>query len=235
MQAQLVWRNCVVSKKPEIMQRLFLALPNAVTAAFMLTVWIEPTRFGPESVRNFVPTMLYEFFVIHSSLFYLVLASQSGVSRIKRMAAQAGMTAFYVIFITVFSLAFDSAWPVFSIGWLFVSRFISLWTHPDLSSGDQVTAFWIISFVCFMGGAMAMILLPIPPLGFTPDFIASMHLSGSGGLVTKPYLEIAFGVMYFTALACFKFFVVLGDSADDNKIHRRDDLDVVHGTLRDGS
>jgi hypothetical protein len=225
-----------VSKNVKIVQRLFLALPNAVTAAVMLTVWIAPTLFGAESVRNFVPTMLYEFLVIHSTLFYVALPAQSRMPRFKRIAAYVGLTAFYMIFITIFSLGFDSSWPIFTFGWLFSSRFISLWTHPDLSNNDDnMIAFWLMSVVCFFGGAMAMLLLPIPPIGFTPDFIESLHLSGAGGLVTKPYTEIAWGVFYFGALACFKFFVVVEGSADDNKIYRRDDLDVEHGTFREGA
>ncbi len=189
-----------------IASRVFAALPDAVTSAIFLTAWIAPDVLGPVWVKNLMLTMLIEFIVMHSGAFYAAVAASSG-SRLQRSMMLTGLTAFYGIFIAAFSFAFKSTWPLFAFGWLFVSRFAGLWTHEDATKRELVSRAWAMSVVFYLLGVFATIFIPVPQLGLTPEFVASMHLSGSGLWIDKPQTVIVFGAFYFGALARFRFYL----------------------------
>ena len=62
--------------------RVFAALPDAVTSAIFLTAWIAPGVLGPVWVKNLMLTMLIEFIVMHSGAFYSRTSRpSSGIAR----------------------------------------------------------------------------------------------------------------------------------------------------------
>ena len=187
--------------------RAFAALPDAVTSAIFLIAWIAPQALGPVWVKNLMLTMLIEFIVMHSGAFYFAIAS-ADTSRVMRSFYLIGLTAFYGGFIAAFALAFKSTWPFFAFGWLFVSRFASLWTNQNAGRRELMSRTWIVSLLYYLGGIFATILIPLPQFGLTPEFVASIHLSGRGLWVEKPQTVIVFGAFYFGALARFKFYLI---------------------------
>jgi hypothetical protein len=189
------------------LSRLFVATPDAITAAVFLIAWIAPSIPGPQYVKNLMLTMLIEFIVMHSSAFYSGLSASSDLSRGKRALLLTGLSAFYLAFIVGFAFAFDSTWPVFAFAWLFASRFTHLWTHPVQSEAEtgRMMMLWGASGVTYVLGAITTVLLPLPALGITPDFISAMHLSGSGEWIERPYTVLAFGALYFSIQAWVKF------------------------------
>lgn len=217
-----------------LINRLFMAAPDAMTSALMLTAWIAPNLLGPEWVRNLALTAVIELFVMQLSLFYGVQKSNPETSRFKRALPFVAFTAIYVLFIAYFSAIFHNMWPLIAFGWLCVSRFASLWMHPDLTDQEErMMSLWLMSAVFYAGGVGLVVLIQVPPLGFTPAFIDSMDLSGSGGWIAKPYFELAFGFLYFGAVSCFKFFVTSTNTGRDDNIYHRDDMDVETGKLRE--
>jgi hypothetical protein len=225
-----------VSKNPGIIQRLFMALPDAVTSAFMLTAWIAPTVFGPEWVRNLALTVVIECFVVLMSLFYGVQKSNAGTPRFERLLPFIIFSAVFTLFIAFFSALFHSMWPLIAFGWLCVSRFASLWTHPDLTNQeDRMLSLWLMSPVFYFVGIFLEVFVRPPSLGLTPAFIASMDFSVSGEWMDKPYYELSFGFVYFGAVALFKFFVTSKSTGPDNKIYHRDDLATQTGEIREGA
>jgi hypothetical protein len=186
--------------------RVFAALPDAVTSAIFLIAWIAPAQLGPVWVTNLMLTMLIEFIVMHSGAFYAAVAAAPG-SRVKRSMSLIGMTAFYASFVAAFSLAFKSTWPLFAFGWLFVSRFAALWTQQNDVKRDLLSRAWTASVIFYLLGVFATAIIPLPQFGLTPEFIASMHLSGTGQWIEKPQTVIAFGALYFGALARFRFYL----------------------------
>lgn len=190
-----------------LVNRVFAALPDAVTSAIFLTAWIAPGVLGPVWVKNLMLTMLIEFVVMHSSAFYFAVASAS-VSRVKQSLSLIGLTLFYFAFIAAFSFAFKSTWPLFAFGWLFLSRFASLWTNQNAAKRELLSRIWIVSVITYLLGVFATIFIPLPQFGLTPDFVASMHLSGSGLWIEKPQTVIVFGALYFGVLARFKFYLI---------------------------
>jgi hypothetical protein len=194
--------------------RLLAAAPDAITSAIFLTAWIAPSIPGPQAVKNLMLTMLIEFIVVHSSAFYAGIAASSEVSRLKRTLMMLGLAAFYMMFVGAFAFAFDSTWPLFAFGWLLLSRFAHLWTHPVQGSREteRMMMMWAASCGAYVLGAIATVALPLPALGMTPGFVASMHLSGSGEWIERPQTVLAFGWLYFAVQALVKY--GLGDAGD---------------------
>jgi hypothetical protein len=199
-----VWQTALMGN---IANRAFVALPDAATSAIFLIAWIAPGMLGPVWVKNLMLTMLIEFIVMHSGAFYFAIASASG-SRAMRSICLIGLTLFYFGFIAAFSFAFKSTWPLFAFGWLFVSRFASLWTNQTAAKRDVMSRTWIVSLIFYLTGVFATIFIPLPQFGLTPGFVASMQLSGSGLWIDKPQTVIVFGAFYFGALARFKFYLI---------------------------
>jgi hypothetical protein len=197
-----------------IVPRLFAALPDAITAAVFLIAWVAPTIPGPEYVTNLTLVMLIEFIVMHSSGFYAGIAASGELARGKRALMLTGLTGLYLTFIVAFALAFASTWPIFAFAWLFASRFIHIWTHPVQSADEtaRMLQLWAVSVVAYIFGALATVFLPLPRLGMTPQFVASMHLSGSGEWIDRPYTVLAFGLLYFAAQAWAKY-ALSGDAS----------------------
>jgi hypothetical protein len=226
-----------VSKNPGVIQRLFLALPDVVTSVFMLTAWIAPAVFGPEGVRNLAMTVVIECFVVLLSVLYGVQKANPDSSRPKRLLPFIVFAVIFTLFIAFFSALFHTIWPLISFGWLCISRFASLWSHPDLTNQeDRLLSVWLVSpLFYFVGIFLIVLFVRPPPLGLTPAFIASMDLSDIGGWMTKPYYELAFGFVYFGAVALFKFSVTSKNTGPDNKIYHRGDLDAQTGQTREGA
>jgi len=193
--------------------RLFAAAPDTITAAIFLTAWIAPTLLGPEVVKNLMLTMLIEFIVVHSSAFYAGISAAESVARVKRMLMLLGFAAFYMMFVVAFAFAFDSTWPILAFAWLLLSRFTHLWTHPTQGSAEtgRMMLTWVASCATYILGALATVVLPLPALGVTPEFIAAMHLSGSGEWIERPQTVLAFGFLYFSAQAWVKYALAGGD------------------------
>jgi hypothetical protein len=198
---------CDHSRMP-ILPRLFAGLPDALTCALFLLAWIAPGFVGATRVKDLMLTMLIEFIVMHSSAFYAGVAGMTA-PRATRLAAITGLSAFYLVFVLGFSYGFHSTWPIFAFGWLFVSRFLHLWTN-NAGSDDRAQGMmsaWAVSAIAYIGGVFATIILPLPALGLTPAAIAALQIPhGMSGLwIDKPWTVMAFGALYFGVLAWTKF------------------------------
>ena len=185
--------------------RLFAAAPDTITAGVYLTAWVDPSIVGPATIKNLMLTMLIEFFVVHSSGFYAGIAS-SNLGRL-RVLLFGGLGAFYAVFILAFAKVFESSWPIFAFGWLFVCRFFHLWMRPAQTARDAESqiGLWAASVATYVLGGIATVMLPLPSLGITPEFVASMQLPGSGEWVARPYTVLAFGTLYFAVQAFAKY------------------------------
>ena len=190
--------------------RGFAALPDAVTSAVFLCTWIVPGWLGYPRVRDLMLLMPIEFVVMHSSGFTAAIFAMKDLSRFKRALSLTGLTAFYMIFILGFSLAFDSTWPIWGFVWLFVSRFLQLFTSDTQAPTKILRMFgaWVVSAIAYLGGVFATVLLPLPRLGITPEVVDGLHLSGSGLWIEKPWTVLAFGTLYFALLAGSKLMPV---------------------------
>jgi len=192
----------------QLLQRLLAALPDAITAAVFLVAWVTPTRFGPDYVKDLTLVMAMEFIVIHSSIFYAVIAGVD-IPRGKRIAWLTGLSCLYLVFVFGFAIGYKSAWPIFAFAWLFVSRFLHVWLNRVSSDVEahRMVNLWAVSVVAYLFGAFTVNLVALPRLGMDPDFISSMLQSsgGKGWGSGDAHTTLAFGLLYFSILALAKF------------------------------
>jgi hypothetical protein len=131
------------------------ALPDGITAAVFLTAWVTPTRFGRATSESHAGHG-DEFIVIHSSIFYAVIAGVD-VARGKRIAWLAGLSSIYLVFVFGFAIGYKSSWPIFAFAWLFVSRFLHVLINPVSSDVEakRMVNMWAVSVVAYLFGAFS--------------------------------------------------------------------------------
>lgn len=204
----------MVTERPSL-PRFFAAVPDALTAGLYLLAWITPATLGPDKVKALLLGMFIEFLIMHSSIAFEGIGGDPASARATRLWRLAGLTMFYGLFIAGFAWAFDNFWPALAFAWLFVCRFFRLLSYPAGSETAQTT-FWVANLgTLFIAMAIA-VLLPLPSLGLTREFVHSMKVSGSGDLVEHPETLIAFGLIYFSLQAWLKFAIVPRAGARDS-------------------
>jgi len=188
--------------------RLFAALPDAITSGVFATTWVAPAVTGIASVDRLTQVMLMEFIVVHSTVFYALIAAAGEVARGKRLVWLAGLSSLYLLFVVGFAIADHSTWPLFAFAWLFVSRFAHIWTRPVQSAAETsgMVKLWLASVLAYLFGALLTSLLPLPRLGMTPEIVGALQQPGSSGeWVERPQAVLAFGMLYFAIQAWIKY------------------------------
>jgi hypothetical protein len=204
---------------PPLQARILAAAPDAVVAAGFLVVWVAPFAFGPRTVSNALLTMLVEFLVIHASGFLGPMVLDGALSTRKRFLAIAGFGAFYGIFVTAFVLAFKETWPIWVFAWLLFGKFSGALARNRLRGAEAVRQqmLWGVSTALYLAGVFATTLLWVPRFGMTAAVQPQFGLNGGGVWVDEPHRVVAFGVLYFGALAWVKWRGGIGRSSQAMK------------------
>lgn len=180
------------------------ALPDLGMAAFCALVWVAPGRVGGQAVRYILLVMLLEFIVVHSAGFMGVAAfgtRRTGpLGRLGPAGAIVALGLFYSLFVAGFSAAFHAWWPLGAFWILTANRLLALLVARPADT-DEARALiirgWAAGAVCYLLGAFATTLLPVPRFGITDEVVAAQQLSGGGMWVDQPWRAVAFGVLYF--------------------------------------
>ncbi|MFT3805676.1 hypothetical protein [Arenimonas sp.] len=183
------------------------ALPDICTALAFALVWASPLRFGPFSVKTAMLTMLLEFFLIHATGFFTVFANTPDASRLKRIGSLLGLSSFYVLMIGAFCMGFGTWWPLLGFLWLLIGKILWVRAHPVVDPDDTMfwqMAAWAGSVVAYLFGCFATIVPDIPRWGMTEALQPRFGLTGGGVWIDEPHRVVAFGVVYFGALAAGK-------------------------------
>jgi hypothetical protein len=179
------------------------ALPDGVTAGMFAVVWLSPFALGPLSVKTALLVMLVEFFLIHATGFFTAIGGSAKVPRRTRMLSLLGLTAFYLVMVGAFALAFQEWWPLLAFLWLAVGKAVWAWgTRPGVSDAAHASAMaaWGGSVVAYIFGAFLTILVPVPRLGMTEALQEGFGLDGGGLWLDEPQRVVAFGLVYFGLL-----------------------------------
>ncbi len=186
-------------------QRLANALPDAVTAGIFLSAWIAPLAWRETLVAELMLVMLVEFVLIHSAPFLGSIILASGEPLKKRIKSFAGFTVLYSVFIAGFALDFKSWWPVIAFTWLISAKLVPLLTGMEHSERDtqRMRGYWGVSVGFYLLAAFATLFLPVPEFGIVQHGSA-YGIPGSGEWVSRPYIVIAAGFLYFGSLALTK-------------------------------
>ncbi len=186
---------------PGALAHLASALPDFALATACLLAWIAPEAFSFPVVPWILLTMLVEFIVVHSAPFMgLQLVSDIPSARKVRNVVVIG--GFYSLFLLGFSLAFHTWWPFVSFWTLTLNRLTVLLFRQAPAGRERATlqASWAAGALCYLGGAFLTTLAPLPRLGLSPAFVASLQLSGGGLWIDEPWRVVAFGALYFASL-----------------------------------
>ncbi|MBL6750704.1 MAG: hypothetical protein ISP90_09280 [Nevskia sp.] len=186
------------------------ALPDLLTAAGMLLVWLRPDLVGADWVARGVTTMLLEFFVVHASGFFAVVM-YSDVSRLKRSLALGGLAAIYLAMLAAFAWGLHAWWMVSAFFWLTFGKIQAVWTGPRRREGSReqnaAIVAWAAGTACYLAAVSATALLQWPVLGVTPQVAAAAGFQGTGLWEQQPHTALAAGVLYFGAMALVRVLV----------------------------
>ncbi len=185
------------------MTRYLAAIPDAVTSAGFLLLWMAPFAFGESGVRNAMLVMLVEFILMHAAGALGGIVFNEGATRTRRFLAIAGMGLFYLVFVGAFAWAFKAWWPFLAFGWLLVGKFVLAFdpTRTSAQRRTQMMQRWGTTAMVYILGVFATVALPLPRFGITAEIVPRLGLGGTGLWVEKPHTVIAFGAIYFGVLA----------------------------------
>lgn len=188
-------------------QRIAGAVPDALAAGYFLALWLQLDIFGAGHVETALLIMLVEFLTVHASGMLGGVALDPKTSRRRRIGFIAGVGLFYLAFTGMFVVIFRQWWPLLVVGWLLLAKFIGVLPGRAMPKGEAAVQMqlWALSAALYVGGVLLTSLLPLPRLGLQPDVVASLGLTGSGLWVESPHRLLAFGVLYFGALAAAKW------------------------------
>ena len=193
-----------------ILPRILAAVPDTMPAAFYLAAWVAPALIGAAGVRNLLGAVVIEFLVMHASALYGFGIAKREDRLAKRTAILGVLTAVYLVPIAAIAFVMQTVAPVLSFVWLFTSRFAFILLNPATAAEEtkRVQWLWSVSLVTYFVGVILTSKLPVPALGLTPDFVASLSISGHPDPNAQPpQSTIAFGLLYFVVQACAKAFL----------------------------
>ncbi|MGH8500084.1 MAG: hypothetical protein ACRERV_14950, partial [Methylococcales bacterium] len=184
-------------------QALLAALPDVVTSAVFMTIWISPFMLGVDAVKGAMLTMLVEFFLVHATGFYAGFGAGLDWTRSHRWLALGGLTSFYVLMIGAFAWTFEAWWMLLAFGWLFVGKLSWILKKPSDDQIMQAMAAWAGLVVAYLFACFATIFADLPFLGIKPELVATFGLDpkSEGIWESEPHRVVAFGVLYFGILA----------------------------------
>jgi len=197
--------------------RIYAALPDTITALTFLIAWLAPQWLGPEWVRLLLVAVVVEFLVMHASALYGFGARRPGDWIARRAMWLLVLSGLYLLVVGAICVAIGSWTPAVSFLWLFSARFAFVLLNPANAAAEsqRMQQLWFVSLATYFVGLIATSKLPLPALGLTPDFVASLSVSGAPRPNTHPELTIAFGFFYFIVQAGAKAFFADATPAPD--------------------
>ena len=193
----------------DTLRRVAATTPDAATAAFFVYTWIHPLGFGTTLVGDLLLLMLLEFLLVHSGAFIGSIVLSPTTTRWKKTLGVLGFGAFYMLFVLGFAFGMNRPWAIHAFLWLLVARLAMVWLAP-VPRDDEIKrqqALWGGGALLYILGVFATSILPVPELGLTAEVRAQLGIAATGkGLwQQKPQTVLAFGMLYFTAMACLRW------------------------------
>lgn len=191
------------------------ALPDGISAAMFLAVWLHPFIFGALSVKTAMLTMLLEFFLIHATGFFTALGGNDRVAPKLRVLGLVGLSLFYVLMIGGVAWSFGEWWPLLAFAWLVVGKV--MWARGGDTGHDATMlkmAAWAGSVVAYLFAALVTVMMPVPRLGMREELQPGFGFSeNSGGLwIEQPQTVVAMGALYFALLCVAKLLAARWES-----------------------
>ncbi|HEV8584006.1 MAG TPA: hypothetical protein VGT02_03445 [Methylomirabilota bacterium] len=184
------------------MKAVVAAFPDVVLALAFLITWIAPSTLGPGMVSSLTLLMLLEFINVHSAgLMGIVLTGAADTT--KKVKLILGLGALYTLFVVGMALAFKTWWPLTAFWLLTLNRLLPTLLRQAPTGQERyiVTVSWVAGCAFYLFFVCATTLLPLPRFGTTRGAAGG---SGSGLWIDEPHRALAFGFLYFTAVAALQ-------------------------------
>jgi hypothetical protein len=198
------------SRSNRLLDAVMIGLPDAITSACCLWVWINPMALGTDAVKCVVLMMLMEFILLNATGFFTAIPFMVDLGRTTRFAMLLGLCLVYLALIAGFAIPFHAIWPYFTFGWLAAAKLAWIARNRRVSASEQMwlTGTWAVSVVAYLGAAGIGLTGNLPRLGIVPSIVPSLHLPMDGAWMKTPHEAVAAAVFYFAAVAIFKWLYV---------------------------
>lgn len=187
-----------LSRPARFLQGVIVSLPCFFLASVLLRTWMDPMSVdGGRWVRFGVGILALEFVLVHAGGMLAALRMRRNIGTLKLCLAA---FAFYSLFAGAMALAFQSCslYLIFSI--VMVTRFIGLFTEPDVAAKEAQHRSGI-SVLFYLLAAFASVMVPFPEWGVTTEVLNEVYPDRGGGVWEQsPETALAAGVIYFTLL-----------------------------------
>ncbi len=173
-------------------------LPDIVLAVVFLLTWTVPRIFGDQMVRWLFLVALMELIVIQSAGLMGVVAI-ANTNRAVRSTAILALGGFYTLFAGSISIGMASWWPLIGFWLLTLNRLLGviLGQVPDEQTKALVVRGWTTGVITYLTGLFVVMLLPVPPLGLAPGYVAVHEIAGGALWRGEPQRLMAFGIFYY--------------------------------------
>lgn len=187
-----------------------IGLPDAITSLWCLWVWLHPLALGPDAVKCVVLMMAMEFILLNATGFFTAIPFMLDLRRTARAAMLLGLCAVYLAFVAAFATPFHAIWPYFSFGWLAASKLVWIARNRRASATEQMWLMgtWAVSVVAYLGAVGIGVTWNLPTLGIVPSIVPQLHVPMGGEWASAPHKAVASAVIYFGAVALFKWLYV---------------------------
>ncbi len=187
-----------------------IGMPDALAALWCLWVWRDPLAFGVDAVKCVVLMMLMEFILLNATGFFTAISFVVHFGRRTRSGMLLGLCVLYLLLVAAFATPFHAVWPWLTFGWLALAKLAWVVRNRRICASEQMwlMGMWAVSVVAYLGAVGIGASQNLPRFGITPAIVSSLHLPGGGAWVAAPHKAVASAVIYFAALAVFKWFNV---------------------------
>ncbi len=187
------------------------SLPDFGMAAMAVMTWLEPTRFGRETVSYVVLVILLEFIVVHSAGFMGRASLEP--EKFKKIGGTLGLGLFYTVFVGAMSLAFKKWWPIFFFWGLTLNRLLRSLLAPEGAHKEgDVALEWGSGVIFYLFASIAGVLLPLPALGLKCGGEGCYGLTGGGLWIDRPQAALFSCAVYFFLQGAFKLYAPVLES-----------------------
>ncbi|HTA64933.1 MAG TPA: hypothetical protein VK753_05465 [Xanthomonadaceae bacterium] len=201
----------VSGRNNRMLDAVLIGLPDAITSLWCLWVWMHPMALGTEAVKCVVLMMLMEFILLNATGFFTAIPFMFDLGRGLRAGMLLMLCAVYLLMIAVFAMQFHAIWPYFTFGWMVAGKLAWIARNRRVCNSEQMWLIgtWAVSVVAYLGAVGIGATQDVPYLGITPAIVPLLHLPAGGGeWIDTPHKAVASAVIYFAAVALFKWMYV---------------------------
>jgi len=206
--------------RTRLLDAALIGLPDAVTSAWCLWVWLHPLAFDASAVRCVVLMMLMEFLLLNATGFFTAIPFMVELPRSVRATMIVGLAVIYFALVWAFASPFHAFWPYLAFGWLAAGKLAWIVRNRRVTGSEHtwLTGTWAVSVVAYLGAVGIGELHSLPTFGIVPSILPSLHLPGGEGWVSQPgnagwlaapHKAVAAAVFYFGAVGIFKWLYVM--------------------------